>query len=34
MNIETGKFLGRIPYARIGSQPDPILVLAGGQAFV
>jgi pimeloyl-ACP methyl ester carboxylesterase len=34
MNIETGTFLGRIPYARIGSQPDPILVLAGGQAFV
>ena len=34
MNPQTGTFLGRIPYARFGSQPDPILVLAGGQAFV
>jgi pimeloyl-ACP methyl ester carboxylesterase len=34
VNLETGTFLGRIPYTRIGSQPDPILVLAGGQAFV
>lgn len=34
MKLETGTFLGRIPYARIGSQPDPIVVLAGGQAFV
>jgi pimeloyl-ACP methyl ester carboxylesterase len=32
--VETGTFLGRIPYARFGSQRDPILVLAGGQAFV
>jgi pimeloyl-ACP methyl ester carboxylesterase len=31
---ETGTFLGRIPYARLGSRPDPILVLAGGQAFM
>jgi pimeloyl-ACP methyl ester carboxylesterase len=34
MKLQTGKFFGRIPYARVGSQPDPILVLAGGQAFV
>lgn len=33
-SIETGSFLGRIPFARVGSQPDPILVVAGGQAFV
>lgn len=34
MHIETGTFLGRIPYARVGARPDPIVVLAGGQAFV
>jgi pimeloyl-ACP methyl ester carboxylesterase len=34
VKIEAGTFFGRIPYARVGSQPDPILVLAGGQAFV
>ena len=34
MKLETGTFLGRIPYARVGSQPTPLLVLAGGQAFV
>lgn len=26
--------MGRIPYARVGSRPDPIVVLGGGQAFV
>lgn len=26
--------LGRIPYARVGSTPRPIVVVAGGQAFV
>ena len=31
---ETGTFLGRIPFARVGSQPDPILVVAPGHAFV
>jgi pimeloyl-ACP methyl ester carboxylesterase len=34
VKLETGKFLDRIPYARVGSQPDPIIVLAGGQAFM
>jgi len=34
VKLESGKFFGRIPYARVGSQGDPILVLAGGQAFV
>jgi pimeloyl-ACP methyl ester carboxylesterase len=34
VNLETGTFLGRIPYARIGSQAESILVLAGGQAFM
>lgn len=33
-NTETGMFLGRIPFARVGSQPDPLLIVAGGQAFV
>ena len=33
-SIETGTFLGRIPFARVGAQPDPVLVVAGGQAFV
>ena len=33
-SIETGTFLGRIPFARVGSRPDPVLVVAGGQAFV
>lgn len=32
--FETGTFLNRIPFARIGSGPDPIVVLNGGQAFV
>jgi pimeloyl-ACP methyl ester carboxylesterase len=31
---ETGTFLGRIPFARVGSQPSPVVVVAGGQAFV
>jgi pimeloyl-ACP methyl ester carboxylesterase len=34
VKLETGRFLGRIPYARVGSHPDPIIVLAGGQAFM
>jgi pimeloyl-ACP methyl ester carboxylesterase len=34
VKLTTGKFLTRIPFARVGSAPDPILVLAGGQAFV
>ena len=32
--LETGLFLNKIPYARIGSGPDPIVVLNGGQDFV
>lgn len=34
MKIETGVFLGRIPYARVGGDGKPILVLGGGQAFM
>ncbi|MEV4412800.1 alpha/beta hydrolase [Catellatospora sp. NPDC049609] len=34
MTIETGTFLSRIPYARMGHGDQPILVLAGGQAFM
>src|SRR5438309_259376 len=34
VKIDTGTFLGRIPYARVGLHADPILVLAGGQAFM
>lgn len=35
MNItELGTFLGRIPFARIGASPSPIVVVSGGQAFV
>ena len=34
MRLETGTILGRIPYARYGTAPDPIPVLAGGQAFL
>lgn len=34
MQLETGTLLDRVPYTRRGTQPDPILVLAGGQAFV
>ncbi|MDI1460927.1 alpha/beta hydrolase [Catellatospora sp. KI3] len=34
MTIETGTLLGRIPYARVGRDDQPILVLAGGQAFM
>ena len=33
-DAETGLLLGRIPFARVGSQPDPLLVVAGGHAFV
>lgn len=32
--IETGTFLGRIPFARIGDDPNPILVINGGQGFM
>jgi|CXWL01.1.fsa_nt_gi pimeloyl-ACP methyl ester carboxylesterase len=34
MKIEAGTFFNRIPYARVGADRDPILVLSGGQAFV
>ena len=34
MKLESGKFLDRVPYTRAGAHDDPILVLAGGQAFV
>jgi pimeloyl-ACP methyl ester carboxylesterase len=30
----TGLFLNRIPYVKIGSGPNPVVVLSGGQAFV
>lgn len=32
--FDTGTFLSRIPFAKIGSGPDPIVVINGGQAFV
>jgi pimeloyl-ACP methyl ester carboxylesterase len=32
--IETGLFLGRLPYAKVGTDPDPILVINGGQGFM
>lgn len=32
--FETGLFLNRIPYAKAGSGPNPIVVFNGGQAFV
>jgi pimeloyl-ACP methyl ester carboxylesterase len=32
--FETGTFLSRIPFVRIGSGSNPIVVLNGGQAFV
>lgn len=31
---ETGLFLGKIPFVKIGSGPNPIVVFNGGQAFV
>jgi pimeloyl-ACP methyl ester carboxylesterase len=34
VKIDTGTFLGRIPYAHVGLHADPILVLGGGQAFM
>jgi pimeloyl-ACP methyl ester carboxylesterase len=37
MKVEIGTFLGRIPYAQVGTAPAgtrPIVVLSGGQAFV
>jgi len=33
-NFETGLFLNRIPFVKIGAGPNPIVVLNGGQAFV
>jgi pimeloyl-ACP methyl ester carboxylesterase len=33
-SIETGTFLGRIPFARTGSGQNPILVINGGQGFM
>lgn len=32
--IETGVFLDKIPYLRVGNSENPILVLNGGQAFM
>ena len=32
--LETGLFLNRIPFAKIGSGANPVVVLNGGQAFV
>ncbi|MBP2448354.1 alpha/beta fold hydrolase [Rhizobium leguminosarum] len=34
LSIETGKFLERIPFAKVGTDPDPILVINGGQGFM
>jgi pimeloyl-ACP methyl ester carboxylesterase len=34
MTYETGLFLGRLPFVKIGSGPAPIVVFNGGQAFV
>ena len=33
-HYETGLFLNKIPYAKCGGGPNPIVVLNGGQAFV
>ncbi|SFN82552.1 Pimeloyl-ACP methyl ester carboxylesterase [Mesorhizobium sp. NFR06] len=33
-DIETGLFLGRIPFARIGRGPETLLIINGGQGFV
>jgi pimeloyl-ACP methyl ester carboxylesterase len=33
-SIEIGKFLDRIPYARVGNEENPILVINGGQGFM
>lgn len=33
-SIETGIFLGRIPYAKVGAGLNPILVINGGQGFM
>jgi pimeloyl-ACP methyl ester carboxylesterase len=33
-SIETGTFLGRIPYAKVGDDQNPILVINGGQGFM
>lgn len=32
--IEAGKFLGRVPYAKVGVGRNPILVINGGQGFM
>lgn len=32
--IETGVFLGRLPYVKVGTGPNPILVINGGQGFM
>ncbi|WP_275791482.1 alpha/beta fold hydrolase [Pararhizobium gei] len=32
--VETGTFLGRVPFARIGKGTNPILVINGGQGFM
>lgn len=33
-SVETGIFLGRIPYAKVGAGTNPILVINGGQGFM
>lgn len=33
-SIETGKFLERIPFAKVGTDRNPILVINGGQGFM
>ncbi|MBY3307740.1 alpha/beta hydrolase [Rhizobium laguerreae] len=32
--VQTGKFLDRIPFAKVGDGPDPILIINGGQGFM
>jgi len=34
MTFETGLYLSRIPFVKIGSGPNPVVVFNGGQAFV
>lgn len=34
MTFETGLYVSRVPFVKVGSGPNPIVVLNGGQAFV
>lgn len=34
MNVETGTFLGRVPFASAGARAGAVVVVSGGQAFV